>query len=429
MNYKDFLSRIKEIKVIDTHEHIGAERDLINQKIDAFSLFVPYICDNLISAGMGRNEWAMISNMDTPFEDRWKIFEPYMGYIKFSTYFQALFGQLKDRYGIKNFTLEEAKKVNLKLLEENVAGIFDKIKQEYNIEATFSFLPYDYDSILYARNNSLNVVPTVSDICIRSIYDIERLEKSTKIIINNFSKLIKAIDELFYSYKKIGIKAIKFGSAYRRKLDFNVQTQHEAENVFLKVFYEKVNGDSKMCGLPFQVLGEQDVKILDDYLTEYMISLAEDLDFKVFFHTGLHAWNENNIEATRAFYLEGLIRRHKKVSFILLHCGIPFVDEAVLLCKYFSNVHLNMTWCHIIDRQQSKQLVIKIVEMLPLNKIHGFGGDYIHPIQIGGHLKIAYENIAEGLWHFVERGIMNEDEAVWIAKLWLYENPKKLLDI
>ena len=32
--------------------------------------------------------------------------------------------------------------------------------------------------------------------------------------------------------------------------------------------------------------------------------------------------------------------------------SIPFIDEAVLLCKYYPNVFLNMTWDHIIDREK-----------------------------------------------------------------------------
>lgn len=429
MGYIETLKKIKALPVIDTHEHIGAERDMVNQPLDVFNLFIPYICDNLLTAGMKSTEWAVLQNKSIPFEERWNVFSPYLSFIKFSTYFQALFITLRDIYGMKEFTLAEAKKVNLRITEDNVTGLYDKVKTLNNIESILTFISYNYQDVENVQKSGLYAVPTVSDICIRNKQDIKQLEDVTSITISNFDNLLQSIDILFEKYKNIDVKAIKFGSAYRRKLDFELQTRHDAEKVFIKVISQHINGDTKMFGMQSQTLGDKDGKILDDYLTDYMVALADKYDFKVFFHAGIHAWNENNIEAVRVSCLEDLIRRHEHVQFILLHCGMPFIDEAVLLCKYFTNVHLNLTWSHIIDRRQSVELIVKMVEMLPLNKIHGFGGDYCNVIQIYGHLQIALENITEGLYYFVDKGTMNEDEAVNIAKMWLYENPKKLLNI
>ena len=68
------------------------------------------------------------------------------------------------------------------------------------------------------------------------------------------------------------------------------------------------------------------------------------------------------------------------------------------------------------------------IDLIPLNKIIGFGGDYSSRCveKTYGHLKMARENIAEVLARRVDGGLMGLDDAVEICRLWLYENPKQL---
>ena len=45
------------------------------------------------------------------------------------------------------------------------------------------------------------------------------------------------------------------------------------------------------------------------------------------------------------------------------------------------------------------------------------------PEFVAGHLQIARENIAGTLAHLVERGWLEEGEALELAAAWLYNNP------
>lgn len=427
MNYQTLLDRIKELPVIDTHEHFMTEEDVLKGSIDFFDMLVPYICDQLINSGMSRDQWAMLCNKSLSLEQRWEVFSEYFKNIRYTTYFQAMFRTLHRCFGMQDVTLDEVVKVSTLLKNSNIPGVYKRIKDKNNIEKILTFIPFDM--VENFNKSDLIAIPTVSDICIRSCFDIDRIESVSGINISRFDELLDAIDIVFEIYAKNNVKAIKFGSAYRRKLDYEYVLSSQAEEVFRNVITARVNGDTRMCGSPTQVLGEDDVKALDDYLTDYMISIAGQKEMSVFFHGGIHAWNENQIEAAKVSYMEGLIRRHKNVNFIILHCGMPFIDESVLLCRYYSNVYLNLTWSHIIDKTQTRLLIRKFVEALPINKVHGFGGDYVYPQQIYGHLQIAYENIASALYSFIEEGIMNEDQALQIARQWLYENPKALLKI
>ncbi len=421
------LDKIKAMPVIDTHEHFMDGASLASLRPDFYDMLTPYVCDILLCAGMPREQWFKLNDKSRGQDERWGLFEPYLGLIRHTTYFRAVLRAMRDIYGMEDVTQGEVIKAGEKLAESNHAGAYDELKKKNRIESVLTFIPFDAADDF--ASGELFPVPTVSDITPRSCGGIESLEKASGICISRFEELIRAVEVLFGKYEKAGVRAVKFGTAYRRKLDFEYASYDEAERVFETIIGEPPNGDSKMCGAPAQALGEKDLKPLGDFLTDFMVSAAGRLGIPVFFHTGLHAWNENSIGAARASHLEKLIRRHKNVNFILLHCGMPFIDEAVLLCRYYPNVYLNMTWSHIIDRDQSCLMMKKFIELLPVNKIHAFGGDYIWPQQVYGHLQFALENIASVLGGCVSGGIMTEPQALDTARRWLYENPKELLKI
>jgi hypothetical protein len=62
--------------------------------------------------------------------------------------------------------------------------------------------------------------------------------------------------------------------------------------------------------------------------------------------------------------------------------------------------------------------------MLPLNKIHAFGGDYMYPQQIYGNMIFTKENLYLALNEMIKKGRVTQEDAKSIAYKWLYTNPK-----
>jgi len=70
--------------------------------------------------------------------------------------------------------------------------------------------------------------------------------------------------------------------------------------------------------------------------------------------------------------------------------------------------------------------MIEAMDMVPLNKIFAFGGDYLRVIEkIYGHLQIAKENISIILGDRVEKGLLDIQTAEKIMQMWFYESPVK----
>ena len=237
MSYENFRNKIKNQPKIDTHEHYPAEQYTVNQNIDFFNYFVPYICDNLLTAGMPLMDWVALGNKSISFEDRWKLFEPYIDDIKHTTYFRALMKTYRDCYGLEELSLEQAIKVSEKLTFENKSGIYAKLNKQNNVESVFSFVQWNLPH--FGEDENMYPVPTVSDISIRSRANINTLSETTGVNIFSLDSLLKALTALFDMYKDRGYRAVKFGNAYTRKLDFDTYTAYEAENVLNTIMSEK----------------------------------------------------------------------------------------------------------------------------------------------------------------------------------------------
>ena len=419
-NGKILLGKIQHIPVIDTHEHYAPEQFWNGEQADFFSLLSPYVCDNLQAAGMGVDEWVALQNHALGTAVRLDILKPFLSAMRFTRYFQVVDHVVRGRYGLREYTAEELDRIRPFIQRDFSAENFQNLKQETGIREIMTFLPFDCH--LSMGESTMLPVPTVSDIHLKNRWALKRLEEITGSRITSFDRLLEAIDRLFEAYHAAGIRAIKFGSGYRRRLDYKLTSRADAEKCFIDVLRDVPHGDTIMCGACPNGSGEEQLRALDDYLAFYMTAKAGEYAMAVFFHCGIHAWNENDPDATRISGLRELIALNPHVSFTLLHCGYPYIDDALLLAKYYPNVYLNLTWVHILDRIKAIELMRRMVELLPVNKIEGFGGDYCCLALTAEHLCIARENISDALSLYVDKGEMNMEEAVKIARAWLYNN-------
>lgn len=271
-------------------------------------------------------------------------------------------------------------------------------------------------------------VPTVSYITPKCEEELKLLEESVGFSVNDLTSLERAIRSLFDLYRRCGLKNIKIGSAYNRTLDYALPDTDKAERQLRSVVRGEFSagflyGQNNM-NIPLDGL-----KDLDNFVVWKCVELAADQGMNVIFHTGLHAWNRNDPQACHANYLQNFIRSHADQKIVLLHAGYPYTDDALLLCRYYPNVYLDLAWLHILDRREAVRTVERAIELLPVNKIVGFGGDVCTPVNTVGNLSVSLENLAHAFAGLVRCGDMTESEAVETCRRWLYDNPKEIYGV
>jgi predicted TIM-barrel fold metal-dependent hydrolase len=187
--------------------------------------------------------------------------------------------------------------------------------------------------------------------------------------------------------------------------------RNAAEEVFNKI----LSGDESNRSI--------DSSRLQDFLMNYLLDVAAELDLVVAVHSGM--WGD--FRTLDAKHMIPVFPKHPNTRFDLYHLSMPSVRDAVVIGKNFPNVWLNLCWCHIISPQMTCSALDECIDMVPVNKIIGFGGDYSRPVEkVYGHLVMAREDIATVLGRRVDRGLMSSDEAIVIAQKWLWDNPRNL---
>ena len=207
---------------------------------------------------------------------------------------------------------------------------------------------------------------------------------------------------------------LKIGMAYRRSLVVDDVPAADAERVFVKLRRRVTS-----------LVSDEEQKALEDYLLRREVEACNDQDMNVVIHTGYQAGLRNDIRNARSTHLWSLLKGYPGTRFDLFHGSFPYVGDMTVLGKYFPNVTLNMCWMHIMGPAVSRRALDEWLDAVPATKIFAFGGDYIVPEKIYGHLQLARADVAEVLASKVKRGRMTEDEALEVARLLFNENPKR----
>ncbi len=398
----------RTIPVIDTHEHFPQnEKEYLATPITFGELFIPYITNDLYSSGMPFEIGDNIRAVPFYFiEEDWEALEPYWNNVKFGSYARSLRIALKKYYDVDDLTRENYKEVLEKINKNHKPDIFKKVlKEDCNIKKVISCRS---DISSYADNFVLSNVSTPS------------LMGQTKTGIDTLLKYcgkenVKNIDEFIeignvWMEKMAADGAIEFKC---RANPFSVPDKQKAEAEFQRV----LKGDDVI---------EWDTNNICAYILEDNARKAAELNLPIALHTGVwHDFRNLDIRDTL-----GVIVRNQDTRFDLYHLGIPNVRTALQIVKNFRNAYLNLCWAHIVAPDMLIQTMKESIDMVPLNKVFAFGGDYTRIVErVYGHLHIAKENISIVLADRVDDELMDMDTAKETMLKWFYKNPANFYGI
>jgi len=410
MAMQELISYMDTIEIIDTHEHLPNESDRIKGHVDFATLFSHYCQSDLFSSGM---DLSKLYSPSVPVDEKWAIFEPHYERIKNGSYARAARLAMEKFYGLGDLkNLEDARTVTERIQAANKPGLYKRVlKDTCHILTSLNFGGMDVDRDFFTPVEFMAHYTDVS-----SQNTLESFASELGGMPKTLSDYVNRIGDMLQRRKEQGLKGIKFGYAYNRDLNFESVTTADAERVFNRLFEESQ-------GWRPQVLGYEECRPLQNYLVHRFVEFAGQLDMPVVFHTGIHAGFRNKPDNARPGRLWNLINRYTNTRFVILHSGIPWVDDAAMLAKYFSNAYLDMAWMHIISPEISITALNHWIDLVPRNKILGFGGDYGVVEKVYGHLTMAKENIAKVLAKRIQERVMTEDEARGWAKALLHDNP------
>lgn len=410
--YEHLMEKANTMQIIDTHEHLQPNKNYNFASPDILcDYFSHYITSDLRAAGMPEADicetidgLGKICDYEIDIKERFKILEPYLEFVKNTSYYRSLTITTSKLYNISDITIDTIEELNEKFKTLNKKDNYRHyiMKELCNIKI----------SINDCWNDDLKSVTTElftpvwhpdSYIRVESKFDCATLDEYCEKYKNHFLKQIN--DDM---------RALKCALAYSRTLYFEDVDYKTASELFVKC-------DPK---------SEEEVpKKLQDYMMHYVLKLAHENNFVIQIHTGLQEGMSNDIENSNPMLLKNLFGKFSNLTFDLFHIGYPYNREIITLAKYYPNVYIDMCWAHIISPYASREFLNEALDVLPYNKIFGFGGDYLFYEGVYGHLTIAKQNICEVLANKVDRKEISLELSEKILKAILHDNAARIFKI
>ncbi|MES0341575.1 MAG: amidohydrolase family protein, partial [Candidatus Humimicrobiaceae bacterium] len=409
--YSEIKSAIDSIPIFDTHEHIVAEEDRRNLNLDFSLFFMMYAGTDLLTSGMTEEEFEDFQNPDTDIEKKWSYFEPHWPNIRNTSYSKVILEAVKDLYGYDDINEKNYIELSKKIKNTKNIKWYDQIiKEKSNIKKVLNHL----DNVWQAQKKVLgmeefrpvlNLEEIIGTCCLE---DVIEWEKRFNANIYKLADLLKGIDGIFEKKDEIGYMGLKTAIAYMRPISFEETTFAEADKVFSGLFKLKSYGFLEKKDF----LSKDELKPLQDYLIHYLIQKAIEYDMPVQIHTGIFELLRNDISNSNPNYLINLFIKYRKCNFDIFHAGYPYSDQLIAICKQFPNVYFDLCWIADISTHLYKEILNKLIEIIPSNKIFGFGGDYMFIEGLYGSQKLARKSISELMYEKIKQNYFNFDQAV-----------------
>jgi len=416
------LGELEAIETVNTHEHIIPESERVSQKIDFFTLAGHYAINDLISAGLSQEAVKVINDVNAPEATRWRAFEPGWKMARFTGYGQALRIAVRDIYGVEEISASSLGAINNQIRARNKPGFYrDVLKKRARIR--FSVVDDYWNAVPVRLDTDMFVLAHKFDRFVRpwGRADVEALEQITETSITTLRELKAALEKNFEQSLTAGMVTVKTTLAYDREIHFREVGEDDASRDF-----DRMMGGGEALPDGFRRLVNRPFRDLEDHMFHSVVQLADSHKVPFQIHTGLHAGNGNFIANSNPTLLNNLFFLYPRVKFDLFHISYPYQGELSVLAKLFPNVYVDFCWAHIVSPSVARRTLHEFLEMVPVNKMSGFGGDYRYPELSYAHLQMARRNVAQVLAEKTQAHFCTEEEAAAIGRLIMHDNPASL---
>ena len=410
--YKRLHGEICKIKIIDCHEHLQRESELQQgDDIHTGRFFMHYANHDLLSAGMPADDMTrvMTDASLSPLE-RWNLFKPWYEKSWNTSYCESIRIALRDIYGVDDFSDNTVDIITERMRQAIKPGftrqIFDQAGIDFAMnnpfEPKFVFNPdYGHDCFICDMTDSFTSL------------DVEGFKQELNIEISSLDDYLCMIDGYFERHAHLA-SAFKTPRAYDRIMTWDDIPKSQATNIFDKLIMHS---------------DKSEIKALEDFILHYLCEKCGEYDLRMKFHTGLQEGAGNIITNSRAALLSNLFLKYPKTKFDIYHISYPYQDELSTIAKNFANVTVDFCWVWVISPAVGRRALSEMLETVPANKIHGFGGDYIFVEGTYAHAVMARREITRVLCEKVEEGSFTEAYALKVAQMLLRDNAMENFDL
>jgi hypothetical protein len=166
---------------------------------------------------------------------------------------------------------------------------------------------------------------------------------------------------------------------------------------------------------------EAEKKAFGDVMVNRMCELAGERGIPFQMHLGSAL-----IRGSAPINAAGLVERHPKTRFVLMHLAYPWMRELLGMAFVYRNIWLDLTWSWLLSPTAFRATLHEAIEILPDDSRVMLGADCWHVEETYGTLKLVRRLISEVMEEKVASGYFKAEAAQRLSRRILSENAAAL---
>ena len=152
-------------------------------------------------------------------------------------------------------------------------------------------------------------------------------------------------------------------------------------------------------------------KAFGDFVVDRLCTLAGERDVPVQMHLGTAI-----IRSSQPLRVAGLIERHPRTRFLLMHLAYPWSAELLGMAFVYRNIWLDLTWSWLLSPSHFKRAFHEAIEVLPDEGRMMIGGDNWHAEESFATFAAVRRLIGEVLQEKIDVGYFGLPDAQRLAE-------------
>ncbi|WP_373216744.1 amidohydrolase family protein [Ruminococcus sp. 5_1_39BFAA] len=416
MEERELFEEIKKLPVIDTHEHFETYTETFGYTMPQF--LYNCSCASVFSGDLDKEDLRMIESRNVSEKEQFQALLRIRSRIRFTSSQKSMdrisqklgYELREENYELLSRGFQERSESRIRGFAPNIRGyICNSIGHPLygGMRGLKAFL----EGQIRADEKMHRVLNVTPFHCIDGKKQLEDLEYTAGHEIGNLNEWEAACEKIIDGFVKQGIAGFKELYFYFRPMQLERPDKEKAQ----KEFDALLKGEKAGTGLM-------------DYLMYRIYELISKTGLPVAVHTG--GLMDTAVTAKDFYQYIKIMNGFPELKFDLLHLNYPNLPDYLVALKSCPNAYANAAWITTSNEEYCLQFIRLLIDHISVERCSFFGGDRTcagEAVEVA--LEQTWQVLAEGLEELIKRGRMGSADALEIAKLWLYENPKKLYEI
>ncbi|MCE9544117.1 MAG: amidohydrolase, partial [Planctomycetia bacterium] len=411
--YRRLKSSLDAVPAIDTHDHLPPSDKMSGLEttrgrgMTLFSLW-----SRSYFPGVHRVEpWPASGK----FDDWWRVQQPNFVNARATSFYRYLLPAFQDLYGVDfdTITPEQAAKLNDQIFDNYRKK--DWLEEVVTRRANIELMLVDpfWARLQFARSYRFTV-PLLNVTTLMSASHPDRYQgfdspyvyaAQHQLKTATFDDFLAVVDAIFADAVAHDCVCLKSTQAYSRTLNYENVPKERAAAVY---------GKSPKEATP------QQQKDFEDFMFWHVCQLSAKYDLPFQVHTG-----QARIQGSNPMLLVDVIEANRATKFILFHGGYPWVGETAVIGMKERNVWIDSVWLPTLSQTVARRAYQEWLDAMPSDRIM-WGADCLNAEGIYGSTVLTRQCLADALAEKVQRGELNEADAMRIGRQILRDNALQL---